>query len=122
MKNINMYNQNSKKEILSRVRNLRRNQTPQEIILWSRLRNRKVKDLKFRRQHLIGKYIVDFVCLERKLIVELDGWQHKIETHKEYDKERTEFLIEEGFEVLRFWNNEINNNLDGVILRIEELL
>ncbi|EKE20315.1 MAG: hypothetical protein ACD_8C00022G0021 [uncultured bacterium] len=67
---------------------------------------------------MIGKYIADFVCLENNLIIELDGWQHKIEEVREYDNERTIFLKKEGFEVLRFWNDEVNNNLDGVIFEI----
>ncbi len=65
---------------------------------------------------------MDFVCLEKKLIVELDGCQHKEETQERYDQERTEFLEDSGFKVLRFWNNEVNDNLEGVFLKIEELL
>ncbi len=115
-----MYKQSIRKETLSKVRNLRRNQTPQEVILWSRLRNRGFRNLKFRRQYPVGRYIVDFVCLEKKLIVELDGWQHGVEDGKRYDEERTNYLRSEGYEVIRFWNNEINGNLDGVVLKIEE--
>ena len=66
--------------------------------------------------------MVDFICLEEKIVIELDGWQHKIEDNKIYDKNRTEFLEENGYRVLRFWNNEVNNNLDGVLLKIEESL
>jgi very-short-patch-repair endonuclease len=73
---------------------------------------------KFRRQHSIGKYIVDFYCPEKKLIIELDGWQHKEENQKRYDKERSEYMKKLGFNILRFWNNEVNNNLEGTILRI----
>ena len=114
--------QKTSKEKLTLARNLRKNQTPQEIILWSRLRGRKFKNLKFRRQHPFGGYVVDFICLEEKIVIELDGWQHKIEDNKIYDKNRTEFLEENGYRVLRFWNNEVNNNLDGVLLKIEESL
>lgn len=109
-------------KILSRTRNLRKNQTPQEIILWSRLRANRFHNLKFRRQYPLGKYIIDFVCLEKKLIIELDGWQHKEENQERYDNIRTEFLESCGFKVLRFWNNDINNNLNGVFLKIEEYL
>jgi very-short-patch-repair endonuclease len=104
------------------IRSLRKNPTPQEIIFWSRLRARRFKGLKFRRQYKIGKYVVDFICLEKKLIIELDGWQHKKENQKRYDKERTEFLKSNGFRVIRFWNNDINDNLDGVFLKIEQFL
>lgn len=117
-----MHNKLKPKLALSRVRALRRDQTPQEVILWSRLKNRRLCEHKFRRQYLIGKYIADFVCLEKKLIIELDGWQHKIEEVRKYDKERTEHLKKEGFDVLRFWNNDVNNNLDGVIFEIEKYL
>jgi very-short-patch-repair endonuclease len=108
--------------ILKRNRKLRKDSTPQEIIIWSRLRAKRFKDLKFRRQYLIGKYIVDFICLEKKLIIELDGWQHKEENQERYDKERTKYLERQGFKVIRFWNNEINNNLEGVFLKIEEFI
>lgn len=100
---------------------LRKNATPQEIILWSRLRRNGLK-CRFRRQHSIGKYIVDFYCSEKKLIVELDGWQHREEINDGYDKERTLFLELLGYKVLRFWNNEINKNIEGVILKIKDFL
>jgi very-short-patch-repair endonuclease len=108
-----------KKEL---ARELRKKATPQEIIFWSRLRGRKLKNLKFRRQHLLGRYIVDFICLERKLIIELDGFQHKEEEQEIYDKARTSYLEDSGFKVIRFWNNEINNNMEGVFLKIEEFI
>lgn len=110
------------KKNLKNIRNLRKDSTPQEIIIWSRLKNRNFRNLKFRRQYNIGKYIADFVCLEKKLIIELDGWQHKEENRERYDKKRTKYLEMQGFKVVRFWNNEINNNIVGVFLRIEEFL
>ncbi|HBI17354.1 MAG TPA: DNA (cytosine-5-)-methyltransferase [Candidatus Moranbacteria bacterium] len=100
---------------------LRKNSTPQEIILWSRLEKKQL-GYKFRRQHSFDNYIVDFYCKEKSLIIEVDGWQHKEEFSGEREKIRTEFLENKGFNVLRFWNNEINNNLEGVILRIKEYL
>lgn len=100
---------------------LRNSATPQEIILWSRLKNSQI-GYKFRRQHSVGKYIVDFYCPEKKLIIELDGWQHKEEDQERYDKERSKFLESLGFKILRFWNNDINDNLNGVILKIEKFL
>lgn len=105
-------------KILQRSRNLRKSATPQEIIFWSRIKNRNFKNLKFRRQYRIGKYIADFICLKKKLIVELDGWQHS--EQKSYDLERTNYLKRQGFKVIRIWNEEINSNLDGVFLKLEE--
>lgn len=107
----------SKKVVL--MRDLRTKATPQEIILWSRLKGRKFKNLKFRRQHLFGKYVADFVCLERKLIIEIDGSQHKEDNQIKHDEERSIFLESLGFRILRFWNNEVDNNLEGVFLKIE---
>lgn len=95
--------------------------TPQEIILWSRLRREQL-GCKFRRQHAIGNYIVDFYCPKKKLIIELDGWQHKREKDTRYDAKRTEYLNNLGLTVLRFFNNEVNTNLEGVVLKIEEHL
>jgi very-short-patch-repair endonuclease len=103
-----------------KARNLRKNSTPQEIIFWSRIKNRNFLNLKFRRQYPIGKYVVDFLCLEKKIIIELDGWQHKEENQEKYDTERTMFLEKLGFRVIRFWNNEINDNLEGVMIKIAE--
>lgn len=100
---------------------LRKTATLQEIILWSRLR-RKQAGYKFRRQHSIGRYIVDFYCPEKKLIIEIDGWQHREENNFGYDDARTEFLESLGYRVIRFWNDEINKNIDGVVLKIGEFL
>ncbi len=100
---------------------LRKSSTPQEIILWSRLR-RKQLNYRFRRQHSIGKYIVDFYCPEMKLVIELDGWQHRKENNGGYDIERTKFLESLGCKILRFWNNDVNKNIEGVILKIGEYL
>lgn len=100
---------------------LRSSATTQEIILWSRLRKKQL-GYKFRRQSSIGKYIVDFYCPQKKLIIELDGWQHKEEKQERYDKERTKFIESLGFKILRFWNNDVNNNLEGAIFKIEEYL
>ena len=98
---------------------LRKSSTPQEIILWSRIR-RIALGFKFRRQHSIGPYIVDFYCPEKKLIIELDGWQHNEQV--KHDTERTIFLESLGLLVLRFWNDEVNKNLDNVVLNISEHL
>lgn len=97
------------------ARNLRRGQTDVERKLWYALRNRQFHGYKFRRQQPIGPYIVDFVCFESHLVVELDGDQHGSDDVIAYDQARTRFLEKDGFQVLRFFNREINANLDGVL-------
>ena len=104
------------------ARKLRKNQTPQEAKIWSLLRNHRYKNLAFKRQHPIGDYIVDFICLEKKLIIEIDGGQHNEPNNVEYDKTRTEFLESKGYKVIRFWNNDIDNNIDGVFLEIDKYI
>ncbi|MDB2414307.1 class I tRNA ligase family protein [Rickettsiales bacterium] len=100
-------------ELIKNARELRQSQTDVEKLLWSILRRKQIKGFKFRRQHPIEKYISDFACIEAKLIIELDGGQHA--EQQEYDKARTEFFQKEGYQVLRFWNNDLLNNLDGVL-------
>ena len=114
--------QNYAQYLKANSRSLRKKSTPQEILLWSRIKNRNFHNLKFRRQHVISKYIVDFICLEKKIIVELDGLQHKREKDMKYDANRNNYLKNLGFTILRFWNNEINENLEGVMLKIEEFI
>jgi len=99
-----------------RARALRVRQTDAERLLWSRLRNRQFAGYKFRRQEVIGIYIADFVCLEAKLIIELDGGQHNEQI--DYDAERSGYLIRLGFKVLRFWNNDVLQNTDAVLEHI----
>ncbi|MBI5326248.1 MAG: endonuclease domain-containing protein [Ignavibacteriae bacterium] len=89
-------------------------------MLWKELRNKKLVGHKIRRQHSIHVYIVDFVCYERRLVIELDGSVH--DKLKEYDIERTKVLNDQGFRVIRFRNNEVMNNLDSVIKRIKHEL
>ncbi len=101
------------------ARNLRRNMTDAERTLWHRLRAGQT-GAKFRRQQPIGPYIVDFVCFDRRLIVELDGGQHADAIA--YDAARTRWLETQGFTVLRFWNNDIMSNIEGVLVRIMEAL
>jgi very-short-patch-repair endonuclease len=100
-------------DLVSLSRNLRKRQTDAENLLWRHLRRKQVEGVKFRRQHPIGKYIVDFVCLEKQLILEIDGGQHAIE--KDKDNERDNWLRAEGYKVLRFWNNDVLTNLEGVL-------
>jgi very-short-patch-repair endonuclease len=107
---------------VSIARGFRQRQTDAEKALWMKLRNRQLEGVKFRRQHPIGSYIVDFSSLERKLIIEIDGGQHNEGKIKEADEERTIRLKERGYRVMRFWNNEILTNLEGVLERIREAL
>jgi len=111
---------NSKRTTLAR--NLRRKQTDAERKLWSILRGRQFENSKFRRQEPIGKYIVDFVSLERELIIELDGGQHNQQSEMEKDETRTKWLERKGFRVLRFWNNDVLQNIDGVGSKILEII
>lgn len=96
------------------ARKLRKNSTIQERKLWQLLRNRNFNNLKFKRQLPIGEYIVDFVCEEKKIIIELDGGQHNLPENIKLDNIRTEFLESKGYKVLRIWNKDFNENLDGV--------
>ncbi len=98
---------------------LRNNLTPQEAILWNRLKNNYL-GFKFRRQHSIKNFIADFYCPEKKLVIEIDGSQHL--DNQEYDTERTNHFECLGIKVIRFWNDEINNNIEGVVMRIKEEL
>lgn len=99
--------------MLTYSRELRKNQTDAERRLWMHLRGRRLAGFKFKRQIMFKPYIVDFVCLERKLILELDGSQHQ--DAAEYDSKRTSYLVSLGFHVMRFWNNAIMTNLNGVL-------
>src|SRR3954463_52631 len=92
---------------------LRKNQTDAENLLWRRLRNRQLLDLKFRRQHPIDKYIADFACLEIGLVIELDGGQHADQLA--YDARRAVEMRRLGFQTLRFWDNEVLQEIEGVM-------
>ena len=94
--------------------------TPAEAKLWSHLRAHRMGDVHFRSQHAIGNYIVDFVAPRKKLIIELDGSQHL--EQEEYDAERTAFLQSKGYRVLRFWNNDVMNDIDSVLTVIWDAL
>lgn len=96
-----------------RARHLRQNMTEAERALWAQLRRRQAGGSRFRRQAPVGNYIVDFLCLETRLIVEVDGGQHAART--EQDPKRTRWLNSQGFRVIRFWNTEILENMDGVM-------
>ena len=106
MRNLNIY-----KKVFAR--RLRKNQTDAERRLWLQLCSRRLSGFKFRRQHPIGPYVVDFVCLEKKLVIELDGGQH-IDRIVD-DNRRTEFLRRHGFKVMRFWDNEFLKETTSVL-------
>ncbi|MGA7426008.1 MAG: endonuclease domain-containing protein, partial [Rhodoplanes sp.] len=103
----------------SRARRLRRSSTDAELKLWRHLRSRTLCGFKFVRQEAIGPYIVDFVCRERRLIIEVDGGQHAIDAR---DKGRDAFLRSQGYRVLRFWNNDVLTNTTGVLETIADAL
>jgi very-short-patch-repair endonuclease len=102
------------------ARQLRKNMTDAERSLWRDLRHGQVAGCRFRRQAPIGPYIVDFVCFERKVVVELDGGQHA--RQGEYDQARTEWLASQGFRVLPFWNNLVFGEREGVLEAIGRAL
>ena len=107
-------------QALAYAKTLRKNQTDAEGLLWYYLRNKQMAGFKFRRQQAIGRYIVDFVCLPEKLIIELDGSQHA--SQQEYDQQRDTFLRTQGFTVLRFWNNEIVEHCLEVLEKVYQQL
>ena len=106
------------KRILSNKlqRTLRNEMTDAEKALWKVLRDRQVSGLKFRRQHPFADYILDFVCLEKKLVIEVDGGQHG--ESRRYDDIRRQYLMRAGFRVLRFWNTEVLQEIEAVRERI----
>lgn len=104
------------------ARKLRKNSTSQEQKIWNLLRNRQFLGLKFKRQVPIYNYVVDFVCEEKKLIIEIDGGQHNEPNNIDEDNIRTNILEKEGYRVIRFWNNEIDNNIEGVYQKLLEVL
>ena len=104
--------------LTSRSRALRKNATDAERKLWSVLRRQQLNGFKFRKQVEIDGYIVDFLCAEQRLIIEVDGGQHS----PARDARRTAFLQSQGFRLIRFWNNDVLQNLDGVWTTIEEAL
>jgi very-short-patch-repair endonuclease len=105
---------------LKQAHKLRHDPTEAESKLWSRLRAHQLLGVHFRRQHAIGRYIVDFCAPRQKLIIELDGSQHMDREMR--DQGRTSFLTAKGYRVLRFWNHEVANNLGGVIIAIQQAL
>ena len=112
----------SKNKPTAAARSLRRNQTDAESRLWAHLRILRHLGFRFRRQHPIGTYFVDFACLERKLVLEVDGSRHSEPLAKEQDKQRTAWLESEGYRVIRIGNNDVLSNMDGVFELLSEAL
>ena len=103
---------------LQKAKELRSDMTIFEQKLWFNLRAKRFMGLKFRRQAPIGNYIADFVCKEKNLIIELDGSEHLEERQTQHDEIRDKFLEEQGYKIIRVYNNEINNNIDNVLEEI----
>lgn len=112
-----MYNDPSLK---STRRKLRNNQTNVERLLWNHLKNKQFYGLKFYRQYSIGEYILDFYSPELKLAIELDGGQHAEENNKSQDQIRADYLKSQGIKVMRFWNNDVIQNIGGILDKIKE--
>ncbi len=100
------------------AKRLRRDATQAEQKLWQQLRNRRLAGLKFRRQMPIGPYVVDFICLEQGLVIEVDGSQHGTLANQMHDEARTAYLNQQGFQVIRVWNNDVLSRMEVVLAHI----
>jgi len=105
----------AEKGTIGKARALRRNMTHAETVLWQKLRRKQLSGHRFRRQMPLGPYIADFACVEKKLIVELDGETHSSPAEQAHDLRRTQYMSEQGWRVYRVWNIDVYNNLDGVL-------
>jgi very-short-patch-repair endonuclease len=105
-----------------RARQLRKSMTRQEVKLWVHLRSWRSRGFHFRRQAPRDSYIVDFVCLRAGVVVEVDGGQHNFERQQERDRARDAYFAARGFKLLRYWNNEVDRNLEGVLMDIDRVL
>jgi len=101
------------KSLTNFAKALRKSPTDAETLLWGKIKAKQLQGIKFRRQQPVGNYIVDFISFEKRLVVELDGGQHA--KNKQKDQKRDLFLSEKGFKVLRFWNNDVLTNIEGVL-------
>jgi very-short-patch-repair endonuclease len=104
--------------ILARAKELRRPMTPHEAKLWQRLRGKQFHAIKFRRQHPIYRFILDFFCYQHQLVIEIDGDSHAAPDQQLYDQARTEWLEQRGLRVIRFTNRDIDANIEGVLQEI----
>lgn len=109
-----------KSDSLANAKYLRKNQTDAERKIWRNIRNRQLGDFKFKRQYPMGPYILDFVCIDRKLVVEIDGGQHM--ERREKDRKRTQYLESRGYRVIRFWNDQALKETPAVLESILECL
>lgn len=110
----------NKTETKTLRRKLRKDLTKEERKIWNLVRNKKVLNLKFFRQYSVGKYILDFYCPQIRLCLEIDGGQHNEPDNMDHDEKRTDYLQSVKIKVIRFWNNEVNKNIDGVYQKIYE--
>jgi very-short-patch-repair endonuclease len=108
--------------LMERARELRRNSNEAERRLWWKLRGHQLSGFKFRRQHPVGPYIADFVCLPARLVIEVDGETHGSDQREAMDARRTDEIERAGYRVIRFWNDEIMTNMEGVLETIFENL
>ena len=106
------------KSLTNFAKALRKSTTDAETLLWGKIKAKQLQGIKFRRQQPVGNYIVDFISFEKRLVVELDGGQHA--KNKQKDQKRDLFLSEKGFKVLRFWNNDVLTNIEGVLAVIRK--
>jgi very-short-patch-repair endonuclease len=113
---------NNSEAFIERARELRRNQTDAETFFWAIVRNRALGGFKFRRQKIVGSYILDFYCHERKLAVEFDGGGHVQPNQKKYDAVRDAYLEGQGICVRRYWNNQLFEELEAVLEDVWEAL
>ena len=107
---------------IARARELRRNMSQPEVALWSRLKRLRERGFRFRRQAPYRGYFLDFLCFDRRVVVEVDGWQHGDERQSEHDFVRDKVLARHGFRVLRFWASDVRYNLNGVMDQIVQVL
>jgi very-short-patch-repair endonuclease len=110
--------QNAREGLIAHARQMRKEPTNAEALLWTRLGNRQVDGLKFRRLHIIQYFIVDFYCPKSKLVIEIDGPVHEVQ--EEYDQEREKILQELGYQVVRFKNSEVESNIDLLVASISD--
>ena len=114
--------QGAKPSVFENAKNNRHQNTPAEAALWQTIRLKKLDGFKFRNQHAIGSYVVDFYCHEAKLAIEVDGEYHLNPNQKEYDEERTKRIEASGVKIIRFTNHEVLANLEVVLVKIRECL
>lgn len=110
------------KSTMQNAHDLRMDLTEAEEILWEAVRDRRLNNCKFRRQHALKNYVADFYCHEAKLVIELDGGIHGEQDQKEYDRDRTSVLNEYGIKVIRFQNEEVINNIEIVLDKVRKCL